>query len=301
MALLYKNISAFFLVLAFCAAIGQETHYGSVPEKNQCDSLASELEHKILRFRRSMNVLSADTANIAANDSVTEAIKLLLSLPCSFMLPFDTLSQNISVLKSPDNKFRIFNWHMVLRGGRYSYYGFIITDTGNGHTLHSLTDSKPEIKDASREVLHPEKWYGCLYYEILKNTHSRKTYYTLLGWDGNDLFTNKKLIEVLSFTEEGNPVFGASPMFDKPDDSFRRIFFEYSQQSSMTLAYNKNKKMIVFDHLSPSRPAYRGHADYYGADFSYDAYEFEDGKWMLRQDIDARNPKPENKPKQRRR
>ena len=48
-------------------------------------------------------------------------------------------------------------------------------------------------------------------------------------------------------------------------------------------------KMIMFDHLSPSRPSYTGNYEYYGPDFSYDGFRFEKDAWVLTEQIDMRN------------
>jgi len=49
--------------------------------------------------------------------------------------------------------------------------------------------------------------------------------------------------------------------------------------------------MIVFDHLSPSKPSLVGVYEFYGPDFSYDGYKFEKGMLELYPDIDIRNIK----------
>jgi hypothetical protein len=47
--------------------------------------------------------------------------------------------------------------------------------------------------------------------------------------------------------------------------------------------------MIIFDHLSPSKPSYAGNYQYYGPDFSYDGLKFEQGIWELVENVDIRN------------
>ena len=49
----------------------------------------------------------------------------------------------------------------------------------------------------------------------------------------------------------------------------------------MMLRYDDKLKMIVFDHLSPSKPSYEGKYQYYGPDFSYDGLIFEKGKCKI--------------------
>ena len=57
----------------------------------------------------------------------------------------------------------------------------------------------------------------------------------------------------------------------------------------MSLKYNNELKMIVFDHLSPFESRYQGVYQFYGPDFSYDGLEFNKGIWRLISDVDARN------------
>lgn len=54
----------------------------------------------------------------------------------------------------------------------------------------------------------------------------------------------------------------------------------------MILRYNEQEDIIVCDHLSPGNPKMKGKYEYYGPDFSYDAFDFEKGKWFHKSDID---------------
>jgi hypothetical protein len=56
----------------------------------------------------------------------------------------------------------------------------------------------------------------------------------------------------------------------------------------MSLRFTSDKS-IVFDHLVPFSPAMKDDRQYYGPDYSYDAYHFENGLWKLMINVDARN------------
>jgi hypothetical protein len=45
----------------------------------------------------------------------------------------------------------------------------------------------------------------------------------------------------------------------------------------------------VFDHLVPFNPWQKDDHKYYGPDYSYDAYNFENGRWRLSVNVDVRN------------
>jgi hypothetical protein len=129
-----------------------------------------------------------------------------------------------------------------------------------------------------------------LYYKIIPVKVKRKKYYTLLGGDKNDKLTSKRIIDVLYFIPDGSPRFGAD-LFKLEKRSPKRVIFEYSAQAIMSVKYNEETKQIVFDHLSPAQPNFEGQYQYYGPDFSFDALEFNKGKWVYIPDVDARNGK----------
>jgi len=59
---------------------------------------------------------------------------------------------------------------------------------------------------------------------------------------------------VLTFEDNNTPVFGR-PAFRIEGKLKNRVIFEYAEDVVMTARYNKENKMIVFDHLSPIEPA----------------------------------------------
>jgi hypothetical protein len=222
---------------------------------------------------------------------VIEILDATLNDDLSFTYPFDSL-KHLGKITSPDKLFRIYTWNLVFNDGSYKYFGFIqyYREKRNEYIVYQLHDNSNNIINPENVTLEPMNWYGALYYEIIKNKYSRRTYYTLLGWDGNNDLTRKKVIDVLRFGSSGKPAFGANIFkFDKKKR--KRIFFEYSAKTNMTLTYNEKHDMIVFDHLSPSESSYKGLYQYYGPDFSYDAMYFDKGKWQLVKDVDVRNPR----------
>jgi hypothetical protein len=69
------------------------------------------------------------------------------------------------------------------------------------------------------------------------------------------------------------------------------MIYEHSAQASMSLTFNKDLGMIVFDHLAPSDEKYKGTYAFYAPDFSYDGFLLKNNKWYLKKNLDARNPK----------
>ncbi len=223
------------------------------------------------------------------NDSVLNIFQTILHEPQSFTWPFDSL-RYVGLLYPPDSSFRLINWNLALSNGNYRYFGFVLLKDSMNQTSRviRLEDNSSEIRKPEDTILTPSCWYGALYYKILLNTWQGQNYYTLLGIDFHDLLTTRKVIDVITFDKQDHIFFGA-PMFDTGKGIRKRIIFEFSSQVSMMLHYDKRLHMIVFDHLSPSRPAYEGIYQFYGPDSSYDGFVFYGGMWHLKKDLDLRN------------
>ncbi len=212
----------------------------------------------------------------------------------SFQYPWDSL-KHIGKITSDDGKVRVYTMNLPLPNGEQKYFGFI-QHFVNKKTiqLFELKDNRQLVSDPINEILTPEKWYGSLYYSIISKSIKGGKTYILLGIDFNNLFSSKKLVEVLNFSKAGEPVFGA-PVFKVGQNKLNRIVFEYSAKASMILRYNEEDGVIVFDHLSPSRPDFTGNYQFYGPDFTYDGFKFDGENWVYIQDLDLRNPNRERK------
>ncbi len=230
-----------------------------------------------------------ESIRLASEKKVEHWIDSLLASPDSWEMPFEGV-RSIAILKSPDDRFRIFNWNIPYQDGTYLFYGRIQLKAGKKtpYTVIPLYDASGEITKASSKSLSNDQWFGALYYKVIKTTHKKKTYYTLLGWDGNTAFSNKKLIDVIQLDASGKVSFGA-PIFDDGKRARYRVFFEHSERVTMSLRYQESKNWIVFDHLAPSQASLVGQYEFYGPDFTFDAFVWEKGKWKFKQDVDVRN------------
>ena len=233
--------------------------------------------------------LNSYTEKLAAADSLSDLLHKTLLLPGSFEYPFDSL-KTLGKIKSQDQKIRIYTWNFPDISGTNTYYGFLQRNAGKsvGFMVFQLTDKRAQITDPVMTTLTPDNWYGCLVYGIIEKFISGTTFYTLLGYNPENLFISKKIIDVLWFNDRDEPVFGKA-VFHYQNRMQNRILFEYSAKVNMSLLWNEKMNMIVFDHLSPSKPSYTGNYQYYGPDFTYDGFRFDQGIWEHVTDIDIRN------------
>jgi hypothetical protein len=209
------------------------------------------------------------------------------------LLTFDSLRKYKVMIESSDKLVRLFTWEVEAEDGTHMYYGFIqsYNRKTQKYDVYKLNDRSEGIKDPENAILDNTKWFGAYYYEIIPVKYKKKKYYTLLGWDGNNRVTNKRLIDVLYFTDKGFPKFGDAIFSSENGKTKKRIIFEYQAGLFMSLRYDEEKSAIVFDHLSPSNPNLEGQFSFYGPDFSYDMLQFKEGKWLYIKDIIPRNDK----------
>ena len=212
-----------------------------------------------------------------------------LKLPNSFAFPFDSVV-SISIMRSPDNQFRIFTWHLRTDDGHYRYYGAIQKNDPNKLSLYPLFDNSAFIQNPQDTVLTNDSWYGAHYYTIIvpKRWFSKNKKYVLLGWKGHNQNSQQKVIDVLSFAKDGRPIFGAD-IIKLKDKTQHRMVFEYTSQAVMMLRYLNDKKWIVYDHLAAPNARSEGNFEVYGPDLSYDGLKYRRGKWILMEKIDLRN------------
>lgn len=209
-----------------------------------------------------------------------------LQVKNSFYYPFDSV-KGVSHLYAPDSTFRIFTWQLDFQDN-YAYTrqrGAIQFRTTDGSLkltpLKDYSEFADNPVDSSR---NRNTWIGAVYYNIIKNAYNGKNYYTLFGFDGNSYRTNKKWIDVLTFDQQNQPLFGAQQYFHFDQDSLKRkpqyrFAIEYKKEASTTMNYNEDENMILVDHLisetnEPDLPWT------YVPDGDYEGFKWVDGRWQ---------------------
>ncbi|MBR5643161.1 MAG: hypothetical protein IKW77_03130 [Salinivirgaceae bacterium] len=239
--------------------------------------------------------LSASRYNDAAQDSLASKTLSLLGAALkhddSFSYPFDSLRNDISIVVSPDGRVRIFTWFSVGDAGNYRYFGYLQYNDKQAQKvrLFELNDCSSTIENYDNMTLTPQNWRGMLYYSIVEKKMHGDVYYTLIGWDGCGLYTTKKIIEPLTFTEKGQPRFGKS-MIKVGQKKYKRLVFEYNKRATMMIQYDEALDLIVLDHLAVMGTQDTDNPMFYGPDMSCDALKFEDGLWFYQTNIKYQRP-----------
>ena len=259
------------------------------------ETIAQVFDKKLANYETSIQNLFEDIKKTKNDEDIIKINKEILILfekalknRSSFDYHFVKL-MNMSKLSSSDEKFKIYTWNIVFKDGTYKYFGFCQFKKNKKAkvVLFKLNDNSESIELAERKILTNKNWFGALYYKLLTNTYKDKTYYTLLAWDGNNDFTNKKIIDVVYINN--NEIFFGQPIFKNDNKTLNRVVFEYTKQARMMLKFNEKLKYIVFDHLSPSHKKFEGQYIYYGPDMTYDGFYFKKGFWWLKHNVKGRN------------
>jgi hypothetical protein len=282
-------LKAFSICFTVCCMVLTAVH-GQAQQAQQSSVLQLNV-HQDSLVRLSAETFSAESneARFAKNADFVKKLVVALKTPGAYNYGFDSL-QNISIVKSPDDAFRIFSWFVPTDSGTYRFFGAIQMHTKDGTLkLFPLVDGTETFKDVNATTDNTH-WYGSRYYEIVPIAGSGKQpLYALLGWKGNNKKTSKKVIEILSF-ENGQPVFG-KPVIEgeKGSQPKNRVVFEYNKLNSMTLQLDKKAGLIVLDHLAPYNPEMTGNFEYYASDLSFDAYKPAGGKLKLLENVELKN------------
>jgi hypothetical protein len=215
-----------------------------------------------------------------------------LKIPGSFDYPFDSL-RFMKKLIPEDRSFALYNWVLKYDDGTFRYYGAVQMNNKDSLVLMPLRDYSEKLDTTLDEVVLPaDMWFGALYYTIFQTKVKGQKYYMLLGWDGNNRFSDKKVIEVLSFDKKTKkPVFGA-PIFDVDGKTKSRVIFEFAGDATMLLNYIPDHNIITFDNLVPPNPNMVGKFFTYVPDGSYDYFAFKKGKWVKQEELFGKFKKP---------
>jgi hypothetical protein len=232
-----------------------------------------------------------DTRNneerIQLNDSIIKIIDKYVESERVLDHRFTDL-RYLGQILSPDSRLKIITWNLNLTDGTNKYFCYVIRKAKKGkpNEIFKLTavnmDEPPSINTTYSE----ENWYGALYYAVQPFRYKRETCYVLLGLDYTNLLVSTKIIDVLTFTEDGGIIFGKDCFIKEGEKRFRELL-KYSSDGVAILRFN-NRKSIIFDHLVPVSQVRRNSPEYYVPEFSFDAYVLKKGMWRFKENFEPK-------------
>ena len=213
-------------------------------------------EDSLKEFSQYLNTDEYPEDRMYSDSIFTKTLLRALLVKNSFYYPFDSVI-GISKLYAPDTSFRIITWN-VLYGPDFDLYsqqrGAIQMKTNDGSLkLFPLRDVSSFYDNPEDSVRSRMNWIGAAYYRMIRTQYKNKNYFTLFGFDPNSIRSSKKWIEVLSFNQKNEPVFGGKFFtFEKdsiPKPPKDRFSIEYKKDTRVLVDFIDDMDMILVDHL----------------------------------------------------
>lgn len=270
-------------------------------------------EDSLISLRNSVMSASSELQRYELNEDFMNLLESILWEPNSFKFNWDS-TKNFAVVTSPDKLFKIFTWFVPKDDFTYENFGFlqVYNDHRKKYVIYPLYDKRNSIDYPNTHIGDQNNWYGAVYFRVVPLVAKNKTYYTLFGWNGNNLFTNQKIIEVLHFRSDQSPVFGAN-IFKKYPSKVSRVILEYAKNSVLALKYEKQayeqstgkkdpktKKMIyetvwdnliIYEELAPLEDGLDGISAYLVPESSLNqGFVADNGKWLYLPRVKGYNP-----------
>jgi hypothetical protein len=217
-----------------------------------------------------------------ADSMFTRMLVRALKTKNAFHYPFESL-QTISILYSPDSMFRIFTWQLVINENVIRQHGAIQMNTYDGSLkLYPLIDKSDVTINVTDTIGNNFGWIGAIYYKIILKKSSNQNFYTLLGFDENNIRSSRKIIEVLNFLND-EPTFGGRYFSYEEDTLFKtaqsRYIMEYKKEAGPRLTYDKDLDMIIVEHLISETKEPKKKWTLVG-DGDYEGFKWKAGKWV---------------------
>jgi hypothetical protein len=240
-------------------------------------------EDTLKNYALYLNTDSLTEDRMVSDSIFTRTLVRALQIKNSFYYPFDSV-MGVSKLYAPDTSFRIITWQIVYDDYYSRQKGAIQLRTADGSMklfpLRDVSEFTTQPEDSVRTRMN---WIGAVYYNITKTQFKNKNFYTLFGFDNNSAQSSIKWMEVLSFNEKNEPVFGG-PYFSYEKDSIPkkpkyRFGIEYKKDTRVLVNYIPELDMILVDHLisETDQPEL---AWTYVPDGDQEGFKWENGKWM---------------------
>lgn len=274
---LIKAFSLFLLLLL--------VHFAALSQKISSADLKQlrAKEDTLKKFSMHLNTDSLTADRMIADSNFTKTLVRALQIKNSFLYPFDSVL-GVSKLYAPDTSFRIITWTISFDDYYSRQKGAIQMRTTDGFLkLFPLRDVSEFTAGATDSSRTRNNWIGAVYYNMIRTQHKGKNYYTLFGFDNYSAMSSMKWIEVLSFNEKNEPVFGG-PFFSYEKDSIPkktqyRFNIEFKKDARVLVNYIDELEMILVDHLVSENNDEENKWTYL-PDGDQEGFKWENGKWL---------------------
>ena len=253
------------------------------PSAADRDTLTAARERMSVLIETVYTDSSAERRFQACRDLIRELVTAL-DRPHSFAYDFGQLP-GLSIQYAPDSSLRTFSWELAVDRDTYRHYGALQRNTEDLQLTPLLDRGDTWLENPENAIVKAENWLGYVVYRIAEGGEYRgQPYYFVLGYDTYEAFRRRKIIDVLHFDANGEPVFGL-PIFTTYTESGllledrARMIFQYGAEASMALRFDPDLGGVVYENLLLV-PGNYGEGPVYMPDGSYRILQLnEAGMW----------------------
>ncbi len=213
-----------------------------------------------------------------ANHRFVQDIVRLVKTGNSWGLAWSELP-SVSTLTTPDQKWRILTWSVLLEQNARRHYGCVLGQTGKFYPLIDQMANRFENED----VFDNRHWPGAVYFQILPITpaYNGKICYAVLGYDAREPFTQRKVLDWLCPDPGSELVHVGAPLIDYEGRSLSRWQLQYPRDVQVQMQWDKDRSLVYFDHLISrgSDPSSEGFD--FIPDGSFDALVWRNGRLIF--------------------
>lgn len=163
-------------------------------------------------------------------------VENILSNSNSFEYPFDSLSKYIKIIKSNDNKVRIFSWDELTGGTWHSMAAIVQFKTCNKEIKTQWIDSDISISD------EPPRITDAIQYEIYDVEIKKQTHYLCFGYGTHG--AGHHFNSILIFSIENDSLKVCSNCIEKDYSVIKA-----PRSEKINLKYDKTEKVISFNEF----------------------------------------------------
>jgi hypothetical protein len=240
-------------------------------------------EDSLQKLAENFHMDSLTAGRMRSDSLFVKTLIRTLQIKNSFYYPLDSVF-GVSKVYAPDSSFRILSWNLSYDQYYSRQRAAIQYNTPDGSLkLTPLRDVSEFTDNAMDSVRNKDNWIGSVYYKIIKTSYNKKDFYTLIGFDDHSAMSNKKWLEVMTFNNRKEPVFGG-PFFSFEQDSIKkpiqyRYHIEYKKEARAVLEYDPELELIIIDHLISETDEPENKFTYI-PDGDVEAFQWKNGKWV---------------------
>lgn len=282
-----KNIIVIVLVFLSYNLLAQKSTSLLPSQRSELFSI----EQKMKFVGSKMLYDTTQEERLSAARNYVKLLKDALKIENSYQYSFDSIPFMAKV-NAEDSSFRILTFQVILNGYTYRHYGCIQFNR-KSIKLIPLMDFSDTFPITPQYTLSNKNWLGAVYYKMLSKKIDKKTVYFLYGYDQNDVLTDKKYIEAMWLEGDTIARFGM-PVFEKTEkildpNSLKEVFktklfyryvLEYRKGGTLSIKYEKEKDMIVHDHIDPKDPKAKEYGYMKMPDGTYEGLKWYKNKWV---------------------